>query len=109
MDEKERWRFYRRFVYLNGHIDLPKRERIARGILERERGKGFEMSTADRFRCRTRYFSDSGIIGSKAFVAGIYQEFKGYFSSRHEKTPKAVGGLQGVYSLKRLSEQALSS
>ena len=102
MDEKERLRSYRRFVYQQGHIDVSKRKRITTGILEREREKGFEMSTADRFRYRTRYFTDSVIIGSKGFVSGIYQEFKGYFSSRHEKRPKAVRGLKGVYSLKRL-------
>ncbi len=79
-------------------IDGSKRKRITTGILEREREKGFEMSTADRFRYRTRYFTDSVIIGSKGFVSGIYQEFKGYFSSRHEKRPKAVRGLKwGIF------------
>ena len=28
-----------------------------------------EISRVDRFRYRTRYFTDSGIIGSKEFVA----------------------------------------
>ena len=48
--------------------------------------------------------SDSGIIDSKVFVDRIYQDFKDYFSSRHEKKPKVIPGLVGVYSLKRLSE-----
>ncbi len=29
----------------------------------------------DRFRYRTRYFADSGIIGSREFVDRIYQQF----------------------------------
>jgi hypothetical protein len=29
----------------------------------------FEISRINRFRYRTRYFSDSGVIGSKEFVA----------------------------------------
>jgi len=51
-----------------------------------------------------RYFTDSGIIGSKEFVAENYQRFKHLFYSKHEKKPKPVKGLDGVYSLKRLSE-----
>jgi len=58
----------------------------------------------DRFRYRTRYFIDSGIIGTKEFVSRVYRNSRGYFSSRHEKRPKAVKGLDGIYSLKRLSE-----
>ena len=53
---------------------------------------------------RTRYFTDSGIIGSKEFVAKNYQRFKHLFHSKHEKKPKQIKGLDGMYSLKRLSE-----
>ena len=61
-------------------------------------------SRMDRFRYRTRYFTDSGIIGSKEFVSGMYKQFKGYFASKHKKKPRAVQGLEGIFSLKRLSE-----
>lgn len=91
---KERLIYYRRFVYEKGRV---------RGI-EKERQKDFKLNEIDRFRYRTRYFTDSGIIGSKAFVDRVYQQFKGYFSSKHEKRPKVIQGLDGVYSLKRLSE-----
>jgi len=63
--------------------------------------KDFEIS---RFRYHTRYFTDSGIIGSKEFVAENYQRFKHLFYSKHEKKPKKIKGLEGMYSLKRLSE-----
>jgi putative transposase len=66
--------------------------------------KDAEISRIDRFRYRTRYFTDSGIIGSKEFVAEHYQRFKHLFFSRHAKRPKPVKGLDGMYSLKRLSE-----
>jgi hypothetical protein len=58
----------------------------------------------DRFKYRTRYFSDSGVIGTKTFVERNYQTFKHHFTSKHEKRPKGIQGLDGVYSLKRLSE-----
>jgi hypothetical protein len=53
---------------------------------------------------RSRYFTDSGIIGSKEFVLSNYQRFKHLFNSKHEKKPKPIKGLDGIYSLKRLSE-----
>jgi len=91
---KARLAHYRRFVYEKGGL-----------IKEVEgRSKGLELSGVDRFRYRTRYFTDSGIIGTKEFVSRVYQGFKGYYSSKHEKRPKPVQGLKGIYSLKRLSE-----
>jgi len=34
----------------------------------------------------------------------MIQQGKHYFSSKHEKIPKTIKGLDGIYSLKRLSE-----
>ena len=58
----------------------------------------------DRFSYRTRYFSDSGIIGTKEFVSKNYIKFKHFFQSKNDKIPKRITGLEGVYSLKRLTE-----
>ncbi len=93
-NKRERLRYYREFVYEKGRI---------KGI-DKERERDFELNQIDRFRYRTRYFTDSGIIGSKAFVDRHYRKFKNHFSSKHEKRPKTIKGLEGVYSLKRLSE-----
>ena len=57
-----------------------------------------------RFMYRTRYFTDSSIIGTKEFVSANYQQFKDLFMAKREKIPKPVAGLDGVYSLKRLAE-----
>ena len=77
---------------------------IDNATLKKERHKNYEMSRADRFVYRTRYFTDSGINGTKEFISENYQRFKCVFMSRREKIPKPVAGLDGVYSLKRLSE-----
>ena len=77
---------------------------IEDNLVAKERKKEFEISRIDRFRYRTRYFTDSGIIGSKEFVAEHYQRFKHLFYSKHEKKPKPIRGLDGIFSLKRLSE-----
>jgi hypothetical protein len=73
-------------------------------VVAKERKKDFEISRISRFRYRTRYFTDSGIIGSKQFVAENYRRFKHLFYSKHEKKTKPIKGLDGMYSLKRLSE-----
>jgi hypothetical protein len=52
----------------------------------------------------TPYFTDSGVIGSKEFVARCYRLFEGHFTCRHAKRPRGIAGLDGVFSLKRLSE-----
>jgi hypothetical protein len=105
--KKERIKRYRRYVYEAGALDRPDQMRpqvIDPKLIAKERKKGFEISRISRFRYRTRYFSDSGIIGSKVFVATHYQRFKHLFHSKHEKKPKSIQGLDGLYSLKRLSE-----
>jgi len=104
---KERIRRYRRYVYEAGALNRPDKMQVQvidAKVVAKERKKDFEISRISRFRYRTRYFTDSGIIGSKEFVAENYQRFKHLFHSRHEKKPKPIKGLEGVYSLKRLSE-----
>jgi putative transposase len=104
---EERLKRYRRYVYEAGAISQPGKGKvkvIKDKVLEKECKRDFELSRSDRFRYRTRYFTDSGVIGSKEFVSKTYMRFKHVFHSRHEKKPKAVKGLEGIYSLKRLSE-----
>ena len=106
VDETERFRRYRRYVYEVGALvrsDGKSRHSIGKDILNNEREKNFEITRTERFMNRTRYFTDSGIIGTQAFVAENYQHFKHMFKSRHEKTPQPIKGLKGMYSLKRLS------
>ena len=93
--ETERLRIYRRFVYGKGKLNLN----------DSGTDEAFEMGAIEKFKYKSRYFTDSGIIGTKTFVAQHYQTFKHLFSSKHEKRPKTIRGLDGIYSLKRLSEK----
>jgi REP element-mobilizing transposase RayT len=103
-DAGDRLREYRRFLYETGAIDNIKGQHIKQEVLEKEREKDFKITRADRFKSRSRYFSDSGIIGTKAFVQENYQRIKHLFQSTNEKSPKPISGLDGIYSLKRLIE-----
>ncbi len=105
LDSSERLRRYRRFLYEKGAQKTEKGVQIEGKTLEKERNRAFKLSKADRFAYRTRYFSDSGIIGTREFVKKNYQRFKHLFQSK-EKIPKRIAGLDGVYSLKRLTESS---
>ena len=107
IDSEEGLKYYRRYLYEAGAVDRSEkgqRKVIANAVVKKERKRGFEIGRVDRFRYRTRYFTDSGIIGSKEFVRNNYQRFKQLFQSKHEKKPKPIKGLDGMYSLKRLAE-----
>jgi hypothetical protein len=65
--KKERFKRYRRYVYEAGSLNRPEKgsvKIIEDRILEKERSKDFKLRRSDRFRYRTGYFTDSGIIDS---------------------------------------------
>jgi putative transposase len=72
-------------------------------IVANARKKGYKISRAERFRYRCRYFTDSGIIGGKDFVQEVFDQVKHLLGSKNERKFTPVGGVDGVYSMKRLS------
>jgi hypothetical protein len=86
---------YRRYVYEAGALDHPGKGQarvIDNDIVEHEREKNYEIKRIDRFRYRTRYFTDSGIIGTKEFVSMNYQRFKDVFYVQAGENSQAGGG-----------------
>ena len=102
MSEVERLTDYREFLYEKGAIETVNGMSINAIVIKKERDKDYKFTSVDRLRFRTRYFADSGIIGTKGFVSHYYEMFKGCFNARNEKKPKKISGLDGIYSLKRL-------
>ncbi len=103
----ERLKHYRTYVYEAGALERADGKYVKLidpKILKKEQRKNFEIKSYHRLRFKIRYFTDSGIIGSTEFVYQNYLQFKDMLKSRHEKKPKPVKGLDGLYSLKRLSE-----
>ena len=47
-------------------MDTGKGQRLDPELIKRERKKNYRLTRTDVFRHRCRYFSDSGIIGSKS-------------------------------------------
>jgi putative transposase len=101
---KERFARYREFVYENGGLKTGKGKSIDARLVDSERKKGYKLTPVDRLRHRTRYFTDSGIIGTKGYVQRFCKVFKESLGWKRERKPKHVAGLDGLYSLKRLSE-----
>ncbi len=104
LNPEQRLRYYRRFVYEVGSLPSDKGAKISPEILAKEEKTNFELKATDRFRYRTRHFTDSGVIGTKEFVSACYWRFQHHFTCRHEKKPRPIKGLDGVFSLKKLRE-----
>ena len=101
--EAERLRDYREFLHEKGDIEITKGTRIDKAVMRNERSVNYELTTINRFKFRTRYFTDSGIIGTKGFVNRYYEQFKDYFNPCRTKKPNKISGSDGIYSLKRLT------
>lgn len=102
-EPKEIVRKYREFVYETGAVDAGKGAVIDRKVVDRERRRRYKISRVDRFMYRCRYFTDAGIIGSKEFVRETFDQVKHLLRSKDERRFKPVGGIEGVYSMKRLT------
>ena len=104
VEEKERLKQYRKYLYHVGAMDKHGKARISREDLERAESDDFELNRVKRFRLRTRYFTDSGAIGSRAFIEGMFHKYKDRFEWKRSRVPKPVSGVDGMYSMKRLGE-----
>ncbi len=103
-DSGEIVRSYRQFVYETGAVDAGKGAAIDQKVVRKERNRQYRLSRTDRFRYRSRYFTDAGIIGSKAFVGEVFDRVKHLLRSKDERRFTPVKGVDGVYSMKRLRE-----
>jgi putative transposase len=71
----------------------------ARAVLA-ERGK---LSTAELVRLRVRYFSDGVVLGSKAFVEGVFEAQRDKFSPKRKRGARRLKESDtGLYALRQL-------
>jgi len=92
---QKRLKRYRRYVYEAGALNRGDRDFVKvidNDTLENERQKNYAISRIDRFRSRTRYFTDSGIIGTKEFVSEETGTSLPYFHLRNERLRHQVKG-----------------
>ena len=105
-DPGERVRLYRQFVYETGAVDAGKGVVMDQKVVHKQRKRNFKLGRAERFRNRSRYFTEAGVIGSKEFVGEVFERVKHLLGSKDERKFTPVSGIDGVYSMKKLSKAA---
>ena len=81
------------------------REQIA-AVLE---NKG-RLSVFEFLHCRVRYFTDGAVIGSKAFVNGVFEANKERFGAKRESGARPCRGIEldSLYTMRDLRKKAIS-
>ena len=98
LDNEESLKGYRRYLYVAGALDRsgkPSAGVIDNSILGKEQKNNFELKRVRRFRYRTRYFTDSGIIGTKEFVSMNYHRFKNIYIRNERRYPRLLPAWMG--------------
>lgn len=108
LNPEQRLAKYRQFVYEAGSIKTEKGMSIDPQIVKRESANQFVPTISNRFLNRTRHFTDSGIIGSREFVRRMWQVLRAE-DDNPDKQPVRISGLEGMFSLRRLSEKETHS
>jgi REP-associated tyrosine transposase len=100
---------YRCLLHAEGHEvkDAQNENVVKRGVsgasaraVLAEKGK---LSTAELVRLRVRYFTDGVVLGSKAFVEGIFEAQRENFSpKRKEGSRRITESEEPFYTLRRL-------
>ena len=100
---------YRCILYASGREmkDAQNEKVVKRGVsvesaraVLAERGK---LSPAELVRLRVRYFSDGAVLGSKAFVEGIFEAQRERFSPKTKQGAKRITESETpFYTLRRL-------
>ncbi len=101
LNSTSRLRLYRRFLYENGALDTHKGPGISSEIIRKSAHSDYDYSLTDRLRLRSRWFTDSGIIGSQQFIADMMQKLG--FNKQDTTRPKALDGLD-FFAFKRCNE-----
>ncbi len=98
---------YRRYVYEVGSVASPAGKRsIPQAISEAETQNAYCLSRARLFRYRSRHFTEGVALGSREFVRGVYANLRTFLKTRADRDPVRIQGLEGLYSLKRLRDEA---
>ena len=95
---------YLGFLYRSGVEEKQGKASITIKTFDGAMKEGFYLTPVTRLKYRTRYFCDSGVIGSRAYVLSVFNHFKRRCNWDRERVPKRLDGFEGIYSLKRLHD-----
>lgn len=94
---------YRRQLFLHGSEEreaVDQTGRTVRGALSREAvlqvlARKGRLPLGEYVRCRVRYFSDGAVLGSRAFVEGMFRSYRGWFGAKRRSGARRMRGLAG--------------
>ena len=100
---REAWgafsRTYRLRLFAAAADPMQTRRKLPEEALRRVVENQGEVSGIDQLRCRIRFFSDSGILGSRAFLLDMARRCA--FETTRGPRPVRVAGVDEIYILKR--------
>jgi REP element-mobilizing transposase RayT len=99
----ERLRLYREFVYETGAVDAGKGAAMDESVVQAARKRNYVLGDAEVFKYRCRYFTDSGVIGSREFVEKVGVRLKTMVPGRRDRSANRFKGVDGICTLKRLA------
>ena len=74
---------YRVYVYVRGGRP-GQASGFAPEQVKQVLAEGGRLSQAEALRCRVRYFSDGGVLGSREFVEQVFKEHRGFFGPKRK-------------------------
>jgi REP element-mobilizing transposase RayT len=67
-----------------------KRAGIPAGTSAAEKQRKGKLSRATLLRCRVRYFSDGLVLGTKSYVDGVFEKYRGQFGPKRTSGARAL-------------------
>jgi hypothetical protein len=105
--------WYRCWLFGEGREVEESAYSRGRSGIEREKVRevldgGGRLKLSELLRCRVRYFSDGVAIGSKGFVEGVFDEWRGEFGEKRKNGARSVRESDvGIFSLRALRVRAV--
>ena len=87
---------YRVHIYEQGQqrqgdgSGVGARAGVSAEVVERVLNENGRLSRAELLRCRVRYLSDGVVLGSRDFVNGVFEQFRGNFGPKRKTGARAL-------------------
>jgi putative transposase len=103
---------YRAVLFETGEFRARDEVKRRKGISKEEVRKvlegGGKLSEAEMLRCRTRYFVDGLVIGSKSFVNEVFVMMRGYFGAKRQDGARKMRGVETtLHTMRDLRKQVM--
>jgi hypothetical protein len=67
-----------------------------------------KLGRTEMLHCRVRHFADGAALGTRKFVEAVFKQERHRFGARRKTGARAVGGLDGMCSLRELRKDTVT-